>query len=167
MNDIFSVDDNSTPLTEEEKKSLKARWITTRGELNKMETQGILDAENWLLTVKKNILDEKFLRTLHKKMFCNVWEWAGSYRKTERNIGVAPYQIQIELRKLFDDVKYWIENKIYNEKEKKLWQQSYGFVGIVGIRQGILEVFQLQAGLEGVRVLPQVSTFGCVHNKFL
>ncbi len=115
MNDIFSVDDSSTPLTEEEKKSLKARWITTRGELNKMETQGILDAENWLLTVKKNILDEQFLRTLHKKMFCNVWEWAGSYKKTERNVGVAPYQIQIELRKLFDDTKYWIENKIYNE----------------------------------------------------
>ena len=86
-------------------------------ELNEMETVGIAEAEIWLMTNKKDILSESFLKTLHKKMFGEVWLWAGSFRTTERNIGVAPYNIQPELRKLFDDIKYWIENKTYPEKE--------------------------------------------------
>ena len=47
---------------------------------------------------KKDILSEDFLKTLHKKMFGEVWFWAGSFRTTERNIGVVPYQIQPQLR---------------------------------------------------------------------
>lgn len=46
-----------------------------------------------------------------------LWSWAGNYRMTERNIGVSPFQISIKLQNLFDDVKFWIENKIYSEKE--------------------------------------------------
>ena len=114
---IFETDDNSTPLTEEEKQGLKAGWITNRSELNEMETAAIAEAEIWLMTNKNDILSESFLKTLHKKMFGEVWLWAGSFRTTERNIGVAPYNIQPELRKLFDDIKYWIENKTYPEKE--------------------------------------------------
>lgn len=50
-------------------------------------------------------------------MFKDVWKWAGKFRTTERNIGCAPYQIQPELRILLDDVKFWIENKTFCEKE--------------------------------------------------
>ena len=114
---IFETDDNSTPLTEEEKNELKIKWITNREELNNLETKGISEAEIWLLNTKKNILNEDFLKTLHKKMFGDIWKWAGCYRITERNIGVAPYQIQPQLRILFDDVKYWIENETYPKKE--------------------------------------------------
>ncbi|MBR1753762.1 mobile mystery protein B [bacterium] len=117
MLDIFSLDDNSTPLTEEEKQGLRAKWITTRAELNEMETSGIANAEIWLLKTKKDILSEDFIKTLHKKMFKDVWKWAGTFRNTERNIGVVPYQIQPKLRVLLDDVKFWIENKTYSEKE--------------------------------------------------
>ena len=46
---IFETDDNSTPLSEEEKQGLKARWITNRAELNEMETAGIAQAEIWLI----------------------------------------------------------------------------------------------------------------------
>ncbi len=114
---IFETDDNSTPLTEEEKQQLKEKWITTRAELNELETKGITKAEIWLLKNKKDILNEKFIKTLHKKMFDKVWKWAGKFRTTERNIGVAPYQIQPQLRVLLDDIKFWIENKTYSEKE--------------------------------------------------
>lgn len=62
-------------------------------------------------------MSDIFLRKLHKKMFGMVWSWAGNYRMTERNIGVSPFQISIKLQNLFDDVKFWIENKIYSEKE--------------------------------------------------
>lgn len=115
--DIFETDDNSTPLTEEEKQQLKAKWITTRAELNELETKGIAEAEIWLLTNKKDILNETFIKTLHKKMFGDIWKWAGNFRTTERNIGVAPYDIQPKLRILIDDIKFWINNKTYSEKE--------------------------------------------------
>lgn len=115
--DIFETDDNSTPLTEEEKQQLKAKWITTRAELNDMETKCIAQAEIWLLTNKKDILNENFIKTLHKKMFGDIWKWAGVFRTSERNIGVVPYEIQPKLRNLLNDVKYWIENNIYPQKE--------------------------------------------------
>lgn len=114
---IFETDDNSTPLTEEEKQQLKAKWITTRAELNELETKGIAEAEIWLLNNKKDILNETFIKTLHKKMFGDIWKWAGNFRTTERNIGVAPYDIQPKLRMLLDDIKFWISNKTYSEKE--------------------------------------------------
>ena len=114
---IFETDDNSTPLTEEEKQQLKAKWITTRAELNELETKGIAEAEIWLLKNKKDILNETFIKNLHKKMFGNIWKWAGIFRTTERNIGVAPYEIQPKLRVLLDDVKFWIDNHTYSPKE--------------------------------------------------
>ena len=114
---IFETDDNSTPLTEEEKQQLKAKWITTRAELNELETKGIAEAEIWLLKNKKDILNETFIKNLHKKMFGNIWKWAGAFRTTERNIGVAPYEIQPKLRILLDDVKFWIDNHTYSPKE--------------------------------------------------
>ena len=114
---IFETDDNSTPLTEEEKQQLKTKWITTRTELNELETKGIVEAEIWLLKNKKYILSEDFLKTLHRKMFGDIWKWAGTFRTTERNIGVAPYEIQPKLRILFDDIKFWIENRTYPEQE--------------------------------------------------
>lgn len=81
---IFETDDNSTPLTEEEKEQLKVKWVTTRAELNELETRGIAQAELWLLKNKKD-----FIKLLHNKMFGSIWKWAGKYRTTERNIGVA------------------------------------------------------------------------------
>ena len=114
---IFETDDNSTPLTEEEKQQLKAKWITTRAELNELETKGIADAEIWLLKNKKDILNETFIKNLHKKMFGDIWKWAGTFRTTERNIGVTPYEIQPKLRILLDDVKFWIDNHTYSPKE--------------------------------------------------
>lgn len=50
-------------------------------------------------------------------MFCDVWIWAGEYRITERNIGVAPYQIPMKLMQLFDDLNFWIDNKTYSNHE--------------------------------------------------
>lgn len=114
MSNIFEADDNSTPLTEEEKQGLIPSWVTNRSELNDLESRGIFDAEKWLLTSRqKDLLSEKFIKQVHKKMFEGTWKWAGKFRTTERNIGVAPYAIAVELQKLFDDVNYWIEHKTY------------------------------------------------------
>lgn len=47
------------------------------------------------------------MKDLHKKMFGDVWKWAGHFRKSDRNIGIKWTQIGIELKNLLDDTKFW------------------------------------------------------------
>lgn len=118
MDGLFETDDAATPLTEEEKQELIPVWITLRSELNELERKGILNAEKKLFARRqKDILTENFVRSVHKKMFENVWKWAGKFRTTEKNIGVAPYKISMELKNLLDDATYWVQNMTYSPDE--------------------------------------------------
>lgn len=111
---LFEADESSTPLTEEEQEGLIPTWVSLRSELNAAERKGILNAEQWAFSRKhKEILTEAFIRNLHKRMFKDVWRWAGKFRQTARNIGVNSWQIASELRKLLDDTSYWIEHQTY------------------------------------------------------
>ena len=114
---LFDQDDAATPLTPEERDGLIPSYITLRRELNEAEQANILEAEAWAFARKRDVLDEKFLKTLHKRMFGRVWRWAGEFRLTERNIGVAPYRIGVALRNLLDDCRYWIEHGTYRPDE--------------------------------------------------
>ncbi|MEN8130391.1 MAG: mobile mystery protein B [Pseudomonadota bacterium] len=107
----------STPLTAEEREELIPSYITLRHELNDAEQANILDTEQWAFTRKRNVLSERFLTNLHKRMFGRVWRWAGKFRRTARNIGVDSYRIPLDLRQLLDDTCYWIENKTYEPDE--------------------------------------------------
>ncbi len=109
----------ATPLNEEELEGLKIKSITTRGELDRWEQQNINEAMDWLEKRKNktDILNETFIRKLHSQMFKKVWTWAGTFRRSNKNIGVDKHQIGIELRYLIDDIKYWIENKTYESDE--------------------------------------------------
>ncbi|MDQ7818904.1 MAG: mobile mystery protein B [Melioribacteraceae bacterium] len=109
-----------TPLDEDEKEGLLIPTITTRGELDEFEQLGVEKANEWLL--KRNfsidkILTEGFVRDLHKRMFSGIWKWAGEFRRTEKNIGIDPVTIPIELKNLLDDCKFWIENKVFDDDE--------------------------------------------------
>ena len=106
------------PLDLDELNGLKFNHVTTRGELNQLEQVGITDGLKWLDKQKNlNILSEAFVLELHKRLFGSVWSWAGTFRHTEKNIGVDPLQIAILLRQLLDDAKYWIEYGTYPPKE--------------------------------------------------
>src|SRR5690606_17577753 len=50
------------------------------------------------------VASDRFLCSLHTRLFGQVWAWAGRYRITERNIGIEPAQIAMAVRQLFDDV---------------------------------------------------------------
>ncbi len=63
------------------------------------------------------MLDERFLLSLHKRMFQDVWKWAGTFRTTPRNIGVEAYQIAVDLRQLLDDARYWVDHAIFPPDE--------------------------------------------------
>lgn len=118
MNDLLlQPDDAATPLTAEEREGLIPSYITLRRELNEAEQANILEAEQWAFARKRNVLDERFLTNLHKRMFGRVWRWAGKFRLTERNVGVDPYRIATDLRLLLDDSRYWIEHRTYPPDE--------------------------------------------------
>ena len=106
-----------TELTEDEREGLIPSYITLRSELNEAEQANILEAEEWAFARKRDPLEEKFLDNLHKRMYGNVWQWAGQHRTTGKNIGIDAYRIPTELRQLLDDCRYWIENGIYEPDE--------------------------------------------------
>ncbi len=116
----FKYIEGQTPLSEEEKEGLLIKTITTRGELDELEQLNIEKAVEWTLDKKfskEQIMTEEFIKSVHKRMLGDVWEWAGKFRKSEKNIGVDWIRIGVELRKLLDDTKYWIENRTYSTDE--------------------------------------------------
>jgi Fic-DOC domain mobile mystery protein B len=109
-----------TELDEEEKEGLLIKSVTTREELDEFEQQNIEKAIQWTFTrkfKKEQLLTEKFIKDLHKKMYGDVWKWAGQFRSSEKNIGTKSYLIPIELRNLLDDCLFWIDNKTYSHEE--------------------------------------------------
>ena len=110
---LFEADDAATPLTSEEKLGLMPSYITLRRELNEAEQINVTRAEQWAFSRKRDVLDEAYLRRLHKQMFRDVWTWAGEFRTSERNIGVEPWRIVTELRELLENVRYWIDHQTY------------------------------------------------------
>ncbi len=110
---LLEQDDASTPLTPDERAELILSYITQRRELNEAEQANIVEAELWAFTRKRDVLSERFLRQLHKRMFGKVWKWAGKIRQSERNIGVEPWRINTELAQLLSDTTFWIENGTY------------------------------------------------------
>ena len=114
----FNYPEGASPLDPNEIEGLLLTHITKRSELDRWEQDNINEALAWLDQRKpKDFLNESFMKLLHKRMFGNVWKWAGKLRKTEKNIGVLFYQISIEVKKLCDDVEYWIENKNFPDDE--------------------------------------------------
>jgi Fic-DOC domain mobile mystery protein B len=106
----FIFPEGSTPIAPEEAHGLLLTHITTRGELDRWEQDNIIEALAWLYKTKpKDILQESFTRELHKRMFGNVWRWAGSFRKSDKNLGIAWQQIPVSMRNLLDDTRFRIQ----------------------------------------------------------
>lgn len=108
--------EGQTPLDEDEKRDLIPS-IVSREDLDAFEQENILEARKWVMQksvlAKLDIFTEKFILNLHKRMYGHVWKWAGTYRKTNKNIGVEAYQVPTELHQLLGDAKYWVEHKTY------------------------------------------------------
>lgn len=118
MSDVFAQPDDATPLDAEEREGLLQTWITTRADLNEAEQANIDDAVAWIDRRRNaDLLTEGFVFELHKRMFGDVWSWAGSVRKTGKNIGIDPQQIHLQLGGLLRDVRYWIEHGSFSPDE--------------------------------------------------
>ena len=115
MSDLFAHNPNSTPLTPEQRRQLRLTWITTQSQLNAEEQRNIAAADRWAFgRVRREILTIGFIKTLHKRMFGDVWKWAGVWRRvnvsfgTREREGSHPGQIEVDVYSLLGDVQYWI-----------------------------------------------------------
>jgi Fic-DOC domain mobile mystery protein B len=120
VSDLFEQpDEAATPLTltPEEMRDLIPAHIAYRRELNEAEQDNITRAQEWALNRRRDPLSEKFVKDLHRQMLGDVWRWAGRFRNSERNIGIACWQIPVALRQLLDDTKAWIEYNTYPPDE--------------------------------------------------
>ena len=118
LSDLFDEPDGATTLEPEEREGLLQTWITYRGDLNEAEQMNIAAGTVWARRARPHdLISEEFLQQLHKRLFGDIWAWAGDFRRTERNIGIKPMRIRVELRTAFDDAGYWIEHETFPPDE--------------------------------------------------
>ena len=103
--------EGATPLDPNELSGLKHKHISTQGELDQLEQANISSGLSWLGRQRAQVLTNDFVITLHKRLFGEVWDWAGTFRETGKNIGIDPLHISVAVRTLMDDVKYWADHK--------------------------------------------------------
>ncbi|QUS40845.1 mobile mystery protein B [Tardiphaga alba] len=109
--------EGATPLDPDELGGLKHKHVTTRLQLDELEQVNIQSGMAWAARQRGEVLTDRFVVTLHKRLFGEVWDWAGRFRTTGKNIGVDPIRIAVELRSLMDDARYWVEHKTYPPSE--------------------------------------------------
>jgi len=121
VSDTFQEPDDATPLAPAERGGLRQSWITYRRDLNEAEQANIVKGAAWARRRRSaaaaDLLDARFVLELHKRMLGEVWSWAGSYRRSERNLGIEAYRIGVEMRALLDDARYWVERGTYPPDE--------------------------------------------------
>jgi Fic-DOC domain mobile mystery protein B len=101
----FEYPDGATPLDPDEAAGLIPAHITNHQQLNEWELQNITAGERWAFARRSaGDLDSAFIRALHKRMFGDTWRWAGTFRTSEKNIGVDPARIAVALHELCADV---------------------------------------------------------------
>jgi Fic-DOC domain mobile mystery protein B len=109
--------EDATPLNPEERDGLIPSHVTLRIELNELEQQNILEADEWALARRRDPVDEAFGRRLHRRMFGGVWRWAGSYRASNKNLGVERMLIHPRLYEALDQTRYWVEHETFPPDE--------------------------------------------------
>ena len=120
MADHLGVADGQSPLDPDEAAALLRPAVTTRGERDIVEQENITRGIRWAFGRRRRpgeVLSEPFLRELHRRMFGNVWGWAGMYRTTARNVGVDAWLIQQTIGELLGDARYWVEHETFQPDE--------------------------------------------------
>ncbi len=114
----FDYPPGATPIDADEAEGLLLPHITNRAELDRWEQDNIVEAETWAFRRKPgDLLSMDFACRLHKKMFGTVWQWAGTFRRRDKNIGVEWWTIRSSLKNLLEDVKVWTEQTVYPPDE--------------------------------------------------
>jgi Fic-DOC domain mobile mystery protein B len=92
-------------------------YIHDKKEVDEAEARNILEARKWVYARQRKfsvnqVLTITWITELHKQIFGEVWNWAGKFRSTMKNIGVPAYKISVELQSMLNDTKDRVENKV-------------------------------------------------------
>ena len=104
----------TTPRDPDESAGLLPGHIATREQLDEWEAENILEGQRWAAGAarRSDILDDIFLRELHRRMFGRTWKWAGAYRSTDKNIGVASARVAEKVRQLLENTRAQLAGKV-------------------------------------------------------
>lgn len=116
---LFKDRDGQTPLPIELQKGLKIKTVQTMGELDELEEANIARGLNWLAKQRSDPKKYEFWLKLHKRLFSDVWAWAGEIRKHEFDNPdfLMPHDIWPRLYQLEQDLTTWVEFQSFNPKE--------------------------------------------------
>ena len=107
----------ATPLDASEAEGLIPGHISTQGELDWWEKENVSKGLAWARRSRGDLFTEDFCRELHRRMFGETWDWAGEFRRSDKNIGSAWGRIGVDLREALDTARYWCENKVFSPRE--------------------------------------------------
>lgn len=113
MTGVMRYPEGATPLDPNDLNGLKFKHFTLREELDELEQANIESGLRWLARQRRDVLTDAFAIALHKRLFGEVWDWAGTFRKTGANIGIDPVLIPVEVRMAMDNARYWAEHETY------------------------------------------------------
>jgi Fic-DOC domain mobile mystery protein B len=114
---LVPIGDGHTELSEDDRRGLLPTYIATRGELFEAEQRNIAEGMIGRHPTSVELLDDTYLRNLHRALFDKVWRWAGTYRSRETNIGIDPIEITVAVRNLVRDATAWVELGTYEPSE--------------------------------------------------
>lgn len=103
---IFDGPLGSTPLEPDDQEGLVPTWIATRADLNAAEQDNVASATTWVRGRRWEPGDfsQDWLKDLHRRMFSDVWRWAGSYRRRDTNMGLAWFEIPVAVEEMVRDM---------------------------------------------------------------
>jgi Fic-DOC domain mobile mystery protein B len=108
--DLHAGDDAATDLTPEERVGSIPTWIVTRDDLNRAERANIAKSLRWARRARFDVLNPNDLMTLHKRMYGDVWRWAGQPRQSETDIDRADWwALREHLHQLLGNVAAQVE----------------------------------------------------------
>jgi Fic-DOC domain mobile mystery protein B len=107
--------DGQTPLDPDEAAGLIPKHIATQAELNEWEFVNIAGGQRWAKrnVKRRELLEETFVRELHRRMFDDTWRWAGTYRNSDKNIGVPWQQVGMRVHQLLENTRFQIEHQTF------------------------------------------------------
>lgn len=91
---------------------LVATYVTNRSDIEFAERTSIAATARWAfgrrkVTTPTNLLTIDYADRIHRRMFGDVWKWAGRRRTQSDEHGIEPDLIEPELTKLFDRIWSW------------------------------------------------------------
>ncbi len=114
---LVPVGDGQTKVPEELRLQLIPTYIATLGELHEAEEENIAEGTLGRAPSATELLDDLYLRNLHKAMFAKVWKWAGTYRQHDTNIGVDWTGIPVAVHYVIADVRTWVASRAFPPDE--------------------------------------------------